>query len=275
MAIDPILSYVHGPMRRVDGWFTRLDAELTATIARHQADLEVTGSVGEIGVHHGRMFVALALTMREGERAFAIDVFGDQHLNQDQSGHGDEMVFRENLARNGIDESRIAVIRGSSLDVNWANIEAEVGAPARLFSIDGGHTAAIVEHDLGIADAGLGEAGVVIADDYFDSGYPGVSEGTARFMLRNPDALRPFALGDSRMFLCRPEWTERYRRALGTGPLSKSHMRTAPMWGSVVSVFRTPRRVVDRIRGLAITRAVLGHPVGVRLEPLIRRLLTN
>ncbi|MEJ1977455.1 MAG: hypothetical protein WDN49_16500 [Acetobacteraceae bacterium] len=44
-----------------------------------------------------------------------------------------------------------------------------------------------------------------------------MSEGTARFMLRNPDALRPFALGDSRMFLCRPEWVERYRTALDTG----------------------------------------------------------
>ncbi len=141
MYTDPVLGYIHGPMRRVDGWFTRLDAEITATIARHQADLKLTGSVGEIGVHHGRMFVVLALAMKEGERAFAIDIFGDQHLNQDRSGHGDETVFRGNLVRHGIDvESRVAIIRGSSLNVDWTDVEAQVGARARLFSIDGGHT---------------------------------------------------------------------------------------------------------------------------------------
>ncbi|MEJ1977454.1 MAG: hypothetical protein WDN49_16495 [Acetobacteraceae bacterium] len=49
---------------------------------------------------------------------------------------------------------------------------------------------------------------------------------------------------------------------------------TAPMWGSVVSVYRTPRRLIDRARGLPVTRAVLDHPLGARLKPYIRRLLT-
>ena len=273
MQHDPVLDYIHGPMQRVAGWYTPLDAEITAAIAHHQNASRVTGSVGEIGVHHGRAFVALALALKDDERAFAIDVFDDQSLNQDRSGRGDETVFRDNLARHGIDGSRVAVLRGSSLEIGWSEIQRVVETPVRLFSIDGGHTAPVVENDLEIADAALCDEGVVIADDYFNSGYPGVSEGTARFMMRRPQALRPFAIGDSRMFLSRPAWAERYRAMLDRSPASSRRSLTASMWGSTVTVYRTPRLMIDRLRALAITQAVLRNPFGARLKPAVRWLL--
>jgi peptide chain release factor 2 len=55
----------------------------------------------EIGVHHGRLFIPMALARRPGERALAIDVFEDQHLNVDHSGKGDRARFEENVARTG------------------------------------------------------------------------------------------------------------------------------------------------------------------------------
>jgi hypothetical protein len=265
--------YIHGPMRRIDGWCTRLDAEIAAAVAQYQNASHVAGSVGEIGVHHGRSFVALALAMKDTERAFAIDVFGEQQLNEDHSGCGDAAMFRRNLSRHGIDENRVAVLQSSSLQISWPDIERAVGAHARLFSIDGGHTAEIVANDLEIANAGLCDEGVVIADDYFNSGYPGVSEGTARFMLGHKDALRPFAIGDSRMFLCRPAWAERYRAVLHASPAASDHAVTARMWGGTVSVFRTRHHLIDRLRAQPVTRAALRHRWAVRLKPAVRWLL--
>ncbi len=275
MQSEPIASYINGAMRNVEGWLTQLDAELMATIALHQNASRVGGAVGEIGVHHGRTFVALALALKDSERAFAIDVFDRQYLNKDKSGCGDEAVFRDTLKRHGVEESRVRVLHASSLDVGWPDIERAVGDKVRVFSIDGGHTADVVENDFAIADASLCDAGVVISDDYFDSGYPGVSEGTARFLLGHPQALCPFAIGDSRMFLCRPAFAETYRRALAASPFGRRHIMTATMWGSSVLIYRTPHRLVDRLRGARITQAVLRQSWGQRWKSPVRRLLAG
>lgn len=64
-----------------------------------QTEFGVRGGVGEIGVHHGKLFILLHLMLREGERSFALDVFERQDLNVDQSGRGDRERFLENVQR--------------------------------------------------------------------------------------------------------------------------------------------------------------------------------
>jgi hypothetical protein len=271
--VDATHRYIHGRMRRIEGWYTRLDADITAAVARDQQARGVTGSIGEIGVHHGRAFIALALCLQPGERAFAIDIFGDQQLNQDRSGCGDLDIFRANLAAHDIDPSRVGILQSSSTAIGWPDIEPVAGSHARLFSIDGGHTAPVVENDLEIAHAGLCDAGVVIADDYFDSGYPGVSEGTARFMLRHPNALRPFAIGDSRLYLCRPDFAEHYRDVVANSLAAARHVLNAELWGGNVGVYRTPSGLRDRVRGWPITKAVLRRGWGQQLKPVVKKVL--
>jgi hypothetical protein len=270
---EAIRHYVRRGMRGVDGWFTPLDATLLAEVAALQARSGVTGSVGEIGVHHGRMFVLLALALQPGETAFAIDIFGDQHLNPDRSGRGDEAVFRRNLARFGIAEGRVAILRASSLDIGWADIAARVGAPARLFSVDGGHTAELTLNDLRIAEDGLGDAGVVVIDDCFTPEFPGVSEGAARLLMERPGRLVPFAIGDSRTFLARPDWAGRYAAALASGAAAPSMRKTAAFWGGDVAVFRTPPRLLHHLQRSRLARRLRDHPVGIALQPLVRRFL--
>ena len=260
-------------MRRIEGWFTRLDAVITAAVAQHQAALGVSGSVGEIGVHHGRSFLVLALGMRASERAFAVDLFGRQELNEDRSGRGDEAAFRRNLAANGVDADRVAILSTASTAIGWPDIERLVGARARLISVDGGHTAAVVLNDLELAHAGLGEAGVVILDDYFDRSFPGVSEGTARFMIKHPDALAAFAIGDSRVFLGRPEWAARYRDMLTRSQAAHRYALTTHMWGATVDVYRSPERAIDHVRSWRITQAVLRAGWSQPLKRPLRRLL--
>src|SRR5262249_53077775 len=156
-------------LNTIDGWLTSLDASLVVALAKAQRSLGVRGSVGEIGIHHGKLFVLLALTLDEGERAFAIDLFQEQDQNDERSGFGDEAVFRRNLQLFEAPQDRIDTLRGNSLQWTWPRIAPAAGMPARLFSVDGGHGADVVQHDLGIADAGLAEAGVVIVDDYFNT----------------------------------------------------------------------------------------------------------
>ncbi len=275
-AIDAcVRAYVSGGMRRVDGWLTPLDARLTAAAAAFQGEAGLAGSVGEIGVHHGRMFLLLALGMGPGDRAFAIDVFDDQALNLDRSGRGDEAIFRGNLVRHGIDAGQVSVFRRSSLAIRWPEIMAAVGQPVRLASVDGGHTAEVVANDLALMEDGLADHGVIVLDDYFTAEFPGVSEGAARFLVSRPNAVVPFAMGDSRMLFCRPAWSDRYRAALGASAAMRHHIRDVELWGGTAGLYRTPRRLMHHVRRTRLAQALRDHPIGLKLKPLVRRLLPD
>ena len=275
-AIDgAVHAYVAGGMRRVDGWLTALDAGMTATVAACQGAAGLPGSVGEIGIHHGRMFLLLALGLRPGERAFAVDVFDEQGLNLDRSGRGDEAIFRANLDRYGIDPGRVDVFRRSSLTVTWPELLAVSGQPVRLASVDGGHTADVVANDLGLIAEGLADHGVIVLDDYFTAEFPGVSEGAARFLVAQAGRVVPFALGDSRMLFCRPDWAERYRAALADSPAQRLHIRDAALWDGTAGIYRTPRRLMHRVRRTRLAQALRDHPLGLRLKPLVRRVLPD
>jgi len=268
-------AYLTGGIAAVDGWFTQSDAQLVAAIASAQGAAGVSGVVGEIGVHHGRMFLVMALTLRPGEHCFAIDVFDQQQLNLDRSGRGDEAIFRANLAKYDIPSEQVAIFKRSSLEIAWPEIAAAVGGPARLFSVDGGHTAEVVENDLAIAADSLAEGGVIVMDDYFNREFPGVSEGIARFLIAHPGLLVPFALGDTRMFLCRPEWAARWRAVLMACPVAGNHMRTAAMFGGEVDIYLTPRMLIEHLRRLSIVKRLRDNPAFERFKPLVRRMLTR
>lgn len=272
-ANNPVQQYVHRHHRRVDGWLSRLDATLIARVGQWQGDAGVTGAVAEIGVHHGRLFILLALLRKAGERGFAIDLFDDQQFNVDQSGQGDEAIFRRNLARFGVDPATVDIVRGNSLALTWGGLSGGLAPSVRLFSVDGGHTAEITRNDLTIADDGLGDGGVIVLDDYFNPEFPAVSEGMCRFMMERPQALAPFAIGDNKLMLARPDWAERYRAMLVRTVTPRCFVRDTVLFGAPVSVFRTPRTLMQIIRQTDLARRLRSHPLGQALKPIVRRFV--
>lgn len=55
-------------------------------LSRYQHQLGIFGSVGEIGVHHGKFLMPIVGNALTGEPAVAIDLFEDQQTNVDASG---------------------------------------------------------------------------------------------------------------------------------------------------------------------------------------------
>src|SRR5690349_15610200 len=70
----------------IPGWLDDFSARFIAEIGRIQAERGVKGSVAEIGVHMGRLFILLKLLVSPDERALALDIFAHQQLNVDGSG---------------------------------------------------------------------------------------------------------------------------------------------------------------------------------------------
>lgn len=196
----------------IPGWLDAYSARFIAEISHIQLEAGRRGGVGEIGVHMGRLFILLKLLAASGERAVAIDVFQDQHLNVDHSGHGDEAQFRANLNRWASNRD-VTVIQRSSLEVKAAEVITAAGR-CRLFSIDGGHTAECALNDLRLADDILDDCGVAILDDYFNQSWPDVSVGAARFLADDSTRLRPFAITPNKLYMARPEFHAAYDAAL-------------------------------------------------------------
>jgi len=59
-------KYIACSMETVRGFLKPLDAQLISTLLSYQDENNITGHLCEIGVHHGRLFLMLALARRAG-----------------------------------------------------------------------------------------------------------------------------------------------------------------------------------------------------------------
>lgn len=205
-------AYLKHGHQLVKGWLLPGAAQAILLLSREQLSVNVSGSVAEIGVHHGKLFVLLYLLGAENEAAVAIDLFSHQDLNVDRSGAGDLERFKCNLQRHA-DTSRLVIHEGDSTGLTASNLLELGRAPFRLFSIDGGHTAEITAHDLATAEGALAQGGIIILDDCFNEEWPGVSDGVQRYFTETRTIV-PFGIGANKTFFCHPGFAARYAAVL-------------------------------------------------------------
>src|SRR4051812_2969356 len=169
-----LASYISSGSKQVPGWLARTDAEIFKAVLVGQVNRSLPGSAVEIGVHHGRSFIAMCLGLNDDEKAYCIDIFENQHLNKDFSGCGNKASFEKNLTTFGIGRDKVVIDPRSSQHVRWEEICDAVGK-VRFFSVDGGHWLEIVHNDLRLAEASISEHGVIALDDFHRSEWPDVS----------------------------------------------------------------------------------------------------
>jgi hypothetical protein len=231
----------------VKGWLDPYSAKIIADLGGLQKSRGITGSVGEIGVHEGRLFILLRLLRDAGEMSVAIDVFDDQHLNLDRSGRGNLGKFKANVEKwSGLDS--LQIIQKSSLDVGPAELVEHAGA-FRLFSVDGGHTEECAYSDLRLAEAVLSPGGMIILDDFSNHHWPSVAAGAARFFLEPDTRARPFATSPNKMYVAWPEYHELYRTALRASHGAHLHS-SCTMFEQQVDIYEAPGRRGGGWRGL-------------------------
>lgn len=206
-----INQYVKHGYKKVKGWLTPGAVSLITKINDAQKTLGIKGHVGEIGVHHGKLFVLLYLLAGSDENAVAVDLFEQQHLNDDRSGKGDLEILLSNLGTYAKDRTKLKLIKGDSTAIDATDVRSAAGGGLKLFSVDGGHTAQITCHDLMTACNSICDGGVIILDDYFNEEWPGVSEGTNRFFAVNKDSnLAPFVIGGDKVFFTNKAYADKY-----------------------------------------------------------------
>ena len=165
-------------------------------LARHG----IRGPTLEIGVHHGASAIAIAALRGPGAAFVAIDLFQDlQEHNVSRSGLGDRAIFLANMERVHGDTSFLRLIASPSAVVT----PAQLGGGYSFCHIDGGHSDAETYSDLALCTEIAAPGALIGLDDYFNPTFPGVSEGTVRFMNENPGRLRPVAVGYNKVLFQR------------------------------------------------------------------------
>jgi hypothetical protein len=255
----PRLSrYVTSGHADVHGWLYPPDAELISAVGLFQASAGVIGSVGEIGVHEGRLFILLMLlSRRDTETAFCIDVFDRQALNIDPLVRGNERAFFHNVRRHVGETQRISVFRSRSEDVTASQILDAAGEP-RMLSVDGGHSAATAAHDVRLSAEVLGSRGVMLLDDFFNPAWPEVSDGVRAALAEGDVDLTPFAIGANKVLFARDDHAIEYRNQLRDA-VPRRFLKAAELMGRPVAVFAIQdsravvhlRRAVRKLRGAA------------------------
>lgn len=230
--------YTRWGLRRIPGYLHQGAASIIVEIGQIQSRIGVTGHVAEIGVHEGRLFILLCLLRNDGEAAVAVDVFERQDLNRDRSGHGNLQRLQENLLKYVRRGTRAILVSSNSLDVSSISLIERAGGQFRLFSIDGGHEAGTVFHDLNVAAGALCHGGVILLDDFFNEGWPGVADGTCQFFTAGnfPD-LVPFAVAQNKVLIGSRSYAENYRQGLMSVLKEQTKTRESTLFGHRVTYF--------------------------------------
>lgn len=207
-------QYIKDGIEKVEGWLDTDAISIITKIDQAQKKFDIKGHIGEIGIHHGKLFILLYLLTSKSENAIAVDIFDKQYLNIDQSGKGDLEKFLQNVETFAKDKQKLRIISEDSTQISSDDIKKAVGGELRLFSVDGGHTPEITRNDLRIASKSICEGGVIVLDDCFNGLFPGVSEGTNQFFMYDNDmGIVPFAIGThdvNKVFFTTSSYADKY-----------------------------------------------------------------
>ena len=192
--------------RDIEGWMSDEAADLTRRLFHWQMAAQAVTGVLELGVFKGKYLSLLAsLAQGSGAPVVGVDAFtsriGEQIPPADRE-----------YARNAAEATIKALAPGSMPPTLLVAYTRDIGTGAlrelcpggySFISVDAGHLAPDVTHDLSLAETLIGERTIIAADDAFNPQTPGVMEGLCRYFIDNPaTALAPFAWAGNKLFLC-------------------------------------------------------------------------
>lgn len=212
--IPAVDAYLEESYDKVIGMSSRFAAGICCGLMRIQSELGVTGPVAELGAFEGRFFIALAKSLREGERALGIDTFewpNPQVLDR----------FEANCVRQGVPAEKRITWKADSNKMTPEELLAKLdGERVRLIHVDGEHTQAALTKDLALATAVIRDGGVIVLDDMLHPGYPTLMVAVQAYLERHPEMTvlciidRESIFAATKFILCQKTWFKKYEAGL-------------------------------------------------------------
>lgn len=219
----------------VSGWLSDATARVSHRLMEAQTLAGVSGGLCEIGVHHGRYFIALATGLVGAESALAVDMFETESVYG--PGSRNREIFTNHLAE-FVPSVPVNLIEADSTTLKPEQISALTG-PVRFFSVDGGHTAAIARNDISLAASVLHPQGIVAVDDVMNVEWTGVLTGISNYLAGQP-RLEPVAIIPNKLLMSFPPAVEYYKTMLTEMFPGKWLGRESDFLGRNIEVFYDP-----------------------------------
>jgi hypothetical protein len=208
---------------------------------RMQKEGGIQGSMCEIGVHRARLFILLHLLSRAEERSVGFDLF---ELMPDDIkatyGANSKADVVSAIKIYGCDLQRIELIAADSTKLQPEDVLRHTRIPVRMFSVDGGHDVGTALSDLRLASGVLSPGGVVLLDDVFNAGWPGVVEAATRFLQEPDHQLVPFCHAGNKMYLAAGREAADWYRERMCSELSDVSTKTEHFFGHPVMIAWVP-----------------------------------
>lgn len=265
-------DYARKGHKRVIGHLpTALSSSVIALSELHKKS-DLNGPVAEIGVHHGKFFLLLLFLTSPDEKGLAIDLFDRQEENIDNSGKGDKEILTEHLSKLGEVGKRAVIVQANSLELSPDEVFEKAGSKIRIFSVDGGHTAETTENDLRIACETLTDGGLIFLDDYFNPGWPAVSEGTVKYFTAENAVTNivPFAIVGGKIVFTTRDKSEEYRQELLQAGIGT--WKDESLFGNPVIVFEYQHsRIlnVDYWKQTRLWQRIKNRPLAEKLRRIV------
>jgi len=203
-SLDPKIARYRALRRafdRTEGWCTDISAPVWDAMLVHQRDTGVRGDMLEIGVYRGKSALLLAGHVDpQTERLFLVD----PRMDEDGVRHTLERARPE-----AGPALRFLHIESTEVVTSEAR---SVRGRLRWVHIDGSHATACVLADLASAHDLLAEDGVAVLDDFFDIGYPHLTETVFRYLGAHPENFALFLAVGNKGYLARPQAAPHYRQ---------------------------------------------------------------
>ncbi|MGL4810819.1 MAG: class I SAM-dependent methyltransferase [Beijerinckiaceae bacterium] len=198
----------------VRGMSSRFAGAICAWLMLHQSAQRMHGHLAEIGTFEGRLFVALALALRDNEQGLGIDSF--DWPSEKVYDH-----FLENCRTHGVDIARVTAWKSNTGAMTQQSLRAQLGpGSVRFFHIDGDHSPAALAHDLALATSVLHPQGLMCLDDMLHPAYPFLVSTVQDYLLREKDMRlmavidREDIVGAAKFLICRADAVPLYENAL-------------------------------------------------------------
>jgi hypothetical protein len=177
-AIDRYLTQGYEQVR---GMSSRFAAAISGHLIRRQSALGIVGELVEIGTFEGRFFIAMALGLAQGEKAFGVDRF-------DWPDGGIETRFTANCAAYGIAPDRYVSWKTDSREITPRALAEKLGGrPVRFAHIDSHHSRECLTTELELVRTVLHRDGIICLDDMLHPGYPMVISAVLDYFSRHPE----------------------------------------------------------------------------------------
>ena len=203
----PAAGMVAGLVAGLEGWLAPDAADLTVRLCRFQASLGLQTGVLELGVYRGK-YLALLAAAHDGAGlpVVGVDMFIErigEPIPVEHVAHFIGLIV-DNVRRVAPNAAPV-VLAADTRALDAAGLLGHCAAGYSFVSVDAGHAADDVVHDLTLAASVLSAGGIVALDDAFYGPLPGVTEGLFRWLGAAGGGLAAFAHCGRKLLLCRPE----------------------------------------------------------------------